>query len=88
MLSLDRTTSNISFAEELDTTTLSGVLPAPGGVVQLRIVVDHSALEAFANGAPLAARVYPTREDADGVLVTARGTRATLRAWRMAPASR
>jgi hypothetical protein len=33
--------------------------------VRLRVLVDHSALEAFANGVPFAARVYPTRSDAN-----------------------
>jgi beta-fructofuranosidase len=55
--------------------------------VSLRVVVDHSALEAFATGIPLAARAYPTRRDALQVSVDVDGAAgATLRAWRMASA--
>lgn len=45
-----------------------GVLPVgPEGRVDLRVLVDHSALEVFANGRALTARTYPTRDDALGV---------------------
>ena len=32
----------------------------PDGRVHLRVLVDRSAVEIFANGKPLTARVYPT----------------------------
>jgi beta-fructofuranosidase len=61
-------------------------------LVRLRVLIDHSVLEVFANGQPLTARVYPTRpEDAvrtsisvasttgpDNVVVVER-----FEAWRM-----
>ena len=47
------------------------------------------SLEAFADGVPLAARVYPTRADALGVhAAVSGGATATLRAWRMATVTR
>jgi beta-fructofuranosidase len=52
--------------------------------MRLRVLVDHSALEAFANGVPLAARAYPTRPDAQRITVDLDGAEATLRAWRVA----
>ena len=55
-------------------------------MVRLRVLVDHSALEAFANGVPLAARIYPTRHDATRIAVDLDRARASLRAWRVASA--
>lgn len=82
-LSLDRGRSSLD--DTVDTKPLSGAVPLDGDIVRLRVVVDHSALEAFANGVPLAARAYPTRPDALGVSVQVDGgAAATLRAWRMA----
>lgn len=84
-LSLDRSASSLD--ETTDTKPLAGAVPLEGGdTVRLRILVDHSALEAFANGVPLAARVYPTRVDATGVSVSLDRARASLRAWPMASA--
>ncbi|MDN3494916.1 glycoside hydrolase family 32 protein [Planococcus sp. APC 4015] len=82
--SLDRTRSSLDGTT--DAKPLSGRIPLDGGVVRLRILVDHSALEAFANGVPLAARVYPTRGDAQGVTVDFDGARAAVRAWRVSSA--
>lgn len=65
-----------------------GELPLNGeGIVDLRVLVDHSALEIFANGRALAARIYPTRADALAVGIEATGPVAVKRldAWRMAP---
>ncbi|UUU26548.1 glycoside hydrolase family 32 protein [Streptomyces sp. DSM 40750] len=59
------------------------------GRVDLRILVDRSALEIFANGRPLAARVYPTRPgEAVGVGIGAHGdvTLERFDAWQMASA--
>lgn len=46
---------------------------APGEALNLHIFVDHSVLEIFVNGyLCLACRVYPTREDSQGVRLFAR----------------
>jgi len=84
-LSLDRSRSSLD--DSVDATPLAGIVGLVSDTVRLRIVVDHSALEAFANGIPLAARAYPTRDDALHVSVGVDGAAATLRVWRMAPAT-
>ena len=62
---------------------------APGEALELRVFVDRSVLEVFANGRQcVTQRIYPTRADSDGVAVFARGGDATVRsleAWDMAP---
>ncbi len=46
---------------------------APGDRLQLRVFVDHSVLEVFANGrACLTTRIYPTRPDSLGIGLEAR----------------
>jgi sucrose-6-phosphate hydrolase SacC (GH32 family) len=59
--------------------------------LQLRIFLDRSILEVFANGRQcLTQRIYPTRADSLGVVVFARkGSAAVtfLEAWDMAPAN-
>lgn len=83
--SLDRSRSSLD--STVDTKPLAGVVGLEGDTVRLRVVIDHSALEAFANGIALAARAYPTRPDALQVSVDVDGgAGATLRAWRMAAA--
>jgi len=82
--SLDRSRSSLD--ESTDAQPLSGRIPLDGDVVRLRVLVDHSALEAFANGVPLAARVYPTRSDATHIAIALDDARASLRAWRVASA--
>jgi beta-fructofuranosidase len=60
-LRLDRSRSSLAAEEEgLDTESREGPVPMPGGRVSLRVLVDRSAVEIFANGKPLTARVYPT----------------------------
>jgi beta-fructofuranosidase len=56
----------------------------PGGRVSLRVIVDRSAVEIFANGKPLTARVYP-RLGGGGVSLNAEGTARVVRfdAWTM-----
>ncbi|MFI6231161.1 glycoside hydrolase family 32 protein [Micromonospora echinospora] len=82
---LDRTAS--SRQADLDTAPIRGHLPMDAdGTVDLRILIDHSVVEVFANGRPLTARVYPTRLDALGVTITATGGSAHLHhldAWTM-----
>jgi beta-fructofuranosidase len=60
---------------------------APGETLKLRIFVDQSVVEVFANGRQaLAVRVYPGREDSVGVSLRAQGADAELRsldAWQM-----
>lgn len=47
---------------------------APGEPLDLRVFVDHSVVEAFANGrACFTVRTYPTRDDARGVTVATTG---------------
>ncbi len=58
-----------------------------GETLRLRIFVDRSIVEVFANGKQcVAARVYPGREDSAGVSLRAQGSGALLRslsAWQM-----
>lgn len=62
------------------------VLP-PGEPLKLRIFVDRSVVEVFANGRKyVALRVYPGREDSLGVSLRAQGAEAVLKsldAWQM-----
>jgi beta-fructofuranosidase len=85
-LALDRTAS--SAAPGLDVRELSGRVPLrPGRRLHLRVLVDHSVLEIFANGRPLTARVYPTRPDATSLAVRAEGGPVgldQLQSWAMA----
>ncbi|CAI9393370.1 glycoside hydrolase family 32 protein [Microbacterium sp. T2.11-28] len=80
-LSLDRSRSSID--PTVDVAALSGDVPFDGDRLHVRLLIDHSALEMFAGGVPLAARIYPTRADAAGIAVTTGGAAGTVRAWRM-----
>ena len=61
-----------------------------GEMLRLRVFVDHSVVEVFANGKQcVAARVYPGREDSTGVSLRAQGSSAlvkSLSAWQMSSA--
>src|SRR5690606_24177425 len=61
-----------------------------GETLKLRIFIDRSVVEVFANGKQaLAARVYPSREDAVGFAIRSHGKDAMLRSlksWQMKPA--
>jgi beta-fructofuranosidase len=60
--------------------------PVTGDTLSLRLFVDGSILEAFAGDATcLTSRVYPTREDAEGVTLRARDGDVTvdLDAWEL-----
>jgi beta-fructofuranosidase len=71
-LVLDRSASSLDAT--VDATPRSGSVPiGDDGRVSLRVLIDHSALEIFANGRALTARLYPTRPDALGVTVAAAG---------------
>ena len=64
---------------------------AEGEQLRLRLFVDRSVVEAFANDRQaVMRRIYPSRADAVGVSLFARGGEATvrlLRAWEMAAAN-
>jgi sucrose-6-phosphate hydrolase SacC (GH32 family) len=64
------------------------VLP-PGESLRLRVFLDRSIIEVFANGRQcLTQHVYPTRADSTGIAFFSAGAAAqvqTLRAWRLAP---
>jgi beta-fructofuranosidase len=79
---LDR--SRTSLDHTVDTEEKSGPVRLPGGKLHLRVLVDRSALEVFANGKPLTARAYPTL-GGQTVRLSATGTVRLLQldAWRM-----
>lgn len=62
----------------------------PDEILRLRIFLDRSVLEVFANGRQcITQRIYPTRRDSVGVFLFARGGPArvqSVEAWDMAPA--
>ncbi|MFJ6535041.1 glycoside hydrolase family 32 protein [Paenarthrobacter sp. NPDC091711] len=83
-LRLDRTRSSLDSA--VDVEEKSGPLSMTDGRVRLRVLVDRSAVEIFANGKPLTARIYPTL---GGEGVTLAATEGSVRllsfdAWTMA----
>jgi beta-fructofuranosidase len=60
--------------------------PADGDELRLRVFLDRSVIEVFAQGRPLASRIYPTRGDSLGVSLFAEGGKAcliSLDAWQM-----
>jgi sucrose-6-phosphate hydrolase SacC (GH32 family) len=65
-------------------------LPA-GGALNLRIFLDRSMLEVFANSCQcLTQRIYPSRADSMGVVLFSRGGESTVRqfnAWKMNPSN-
>ena len=83
-LRLDRTRSSLDPA--VDVEDKSGPVPMMDGRVRLRVVVDRSAVEIFANGKPLTARVYPTLGGERVTLAATEGSARllTFDAWAMA----
>lgn len=83
-LRLDRARSSLDPA--VDAEDKQGPVRMPGGRVHLRVLVDRSAVEIFANGKPLTARVYPTLGGGRVGLTAAGGTVRLLSfdAWTMA----
>jgi beta-fructofuranosidase len=85
VLTLDRSASSLDVTT--DTRPLSGTVPLNDGhEATLRILIDHSVVEIFANGRPLTARLYPTRPDARNLHLTARDVASGLKsfeAWQM-----
>lgn len=82
-LRLDRTQSSLD--PTVDVEDKSGPVPMPGGRVHLRVILDRSAVEIFANGIALTARIYPTL-GGENVSLAAEGTAKVLSldAWTMA----
>lgn len=66
---------------------LAPIYLAAGESLQLRVFIDQSVVEVFANDRQcVAARVYPGRADSTGISLRAQGAAATLRAldcWQM-----
>ena len=59
-LTLDRSTASLN--PQIRSTGRDGTFPiGTDDRIHLRVLIDHSVLEIFANGQPLTARVYPTR---------------------------
>lgn len=86
-VTLDRSQSSLD--PEVDAGPRAGEVPLEtDGGLDVRIFVDHSALEMFAGGVPLSARVYPTRPDALGVRLSGDDVQVQLRAWSMHTAGR
>jgi beta-fructofuranosidase len=86
-LSLDRSRSSLN--GDVDVTPRSGEVPVDAeGAVEVRVLVDHSAVEVFAGGVPLTTRVYPTRADALGIRLSGEGVAVHLRAWSMRSVAR
>jgi beta-fructofuranosidase len=83
-LRLDRSSSSLDAT--VDTEDKSGPVPMPGGRVHLRVLLDRSAVEIFANGMPLTARVYPTLGGGRVSLAASGGSvrLLALDAWTMA----
>jgi sucrose-6-phosphate hydrolase SacC (GH32 family) len=88
-------TPNVEISELKLSRTLSiHVLPlelAPGEPLKLRIFLDKSIMEVFANDRQcLTARVHPKREDSMGIKLFSKGgsiTVKTLNAWDIAPSN-
>ena len=64
---------------------------APGEPLHLRVFIDNSVIEVFANDRQaITRRVYPEGDASDGVALFARGGSATcsaIRTWDMMPAN-
>jgi len=86
VLALDRTSSSLD--AQVDAAELAGVVAIGADRrVSLRVLIDHSAIEIFLDGRPLATRIYPTRTDALGVALSSRSGPVEIEefhAWTMA----
>jgi beta-fructofuranosidase len=79
-LSIDRSRSSLDPRAEGG--SHGGVLDLAGGDLELRVFVDRSILEVYANGRfTLTERIYPTREDSTGVALSAIGGNALVRSF-------
>lgn len=67
-ISLDRSSSSLDITT--DGTLRSGAIPLElEQPLKVRVLLDRSSVEVFAEGVSLTARVYPTRDDADSLSV-------------------
>ncbi len=89
-LSMDRSqTRDATVLPHYDEKFLSGAIDTDeSGTVELRILVDHSIIEIFANGRPLTARAYPASAKSNGIVVETNSdaTVSKLSTWTMATA--
>jgi beta-fructofuranosidase len=78
-LVLDVSQASLSPAVASRTPEVGPLYLPDGEPLRLRVFVDRSIVEVFANGRQcLTLRAYPTREDSTGVSVFARGSEASL----------
>jgi beta-fructofuranosidase len=85
MIELDMTRSSVGTGLELEVNSRPLAL-AMGEALRLRVFVDRSAIEVYANGREcVVGRVYPTRSDAVGLRMRTSGDATVngLRVWRM-----
>jgi sucrose-6-phosphate hydrolase SacC (GH32 family) len=84
-------TSKSSLAEGPKTVEAGPFELAPGETLKLRVFVDKSVVEVFANGRQaVMRRIYPSRGDSVGVAVFAKGgpaSLAALEAWDLMPSN-
>ncbi len=86
VIELDASHSTLSPDVAIHPTESQQISIASDEGVDLRVFVDHSIVEVFANGqAVLAMRTYPSRTDSVGVSVLSRGADAKIEyeAWRI-----
>jgi len=84
-------TRNSSLAERPGTVEAGPFALNAGELLKLRVFVDKSVVEVFANGRQaVMRRVYPSRKESRGVIVFSKGgpaTITTLEAWDMMPSN-
>ncbi|WP_199615223.1 GH32 C-terminal domain-containing protein [Paenibacillus alkalitolerans] len=90
MLKVNRTKTTLDRFERSNGVQ-GGKLELGGEHLKLRIYLDRSMIEAYANGLKsLTTRAYPSREDAMGMQIWASGSRSatvkSMEVWRMKPA--
>jgi beta-fructofuranosidase len=89
-LSIDRSRSSADPTANKDNRSAKLELAA-GETLELRVFVDRSIVEVYANGHTcLTSRIYPTRPDSLGVGVYSRGQAASVKSmkvWTMKPAA-
>lgn len=84
---LDRSRSSLD--PDADATVRSGTVALPAdGAIDVRVLIDHSALEIFVGGVALTARIYPTNDDAVHARISGDGGEARVRVWEMASVAR
>ncbi|AJY74053.1 GH32 C-terminal domain-containing protein [Paenibacillus beijingensis] len=90
LLGVDRSRSSLD-SRERPSGVQQGAIALNGEPLKLRILVDRSLIEAYANGlTSLTTRTYPSRTDADGIRLFADGNVEveSIRIWSMGPVFR